>query len=359
MSLPNATRLNRFAARSTDGFEPTANSIDIRGIRDGQTVYIESLFIEGAVTAPKGIRDLTINGQSFLDVDDEDLIKAFLSELTKKKQRSLSFSKLLKMEPGPNTLLIRLTDTAGTVTEKTLTVTRKEPLVQQIGSRLSMTIYPFRDIKNSAATLSEYIQTFLSHAFVNQKRFSVLERDQLNKVIDEQQLNQEAVFDQQTAVRLGRLMASETILVGDIIATEESVEIVARMVDTETSLILAEKDVYWEGAVRKGFREILDGLALKFSHQFPLQEGKVLRRKSKKALINLGKVHNICRGMRFLAFQEGEPVIDPDTGENLGTETEILGLLSARDIKAKFSDMTIVKEFEGQKIKEKVKVITK
>ena len=63
--------------------------------------------------------------------------------------------------------------------------------------------------------------------------------------------------------------------------------------------------------------------------------------------------------MRFLAFQEGEPVIDPDTGENLGTETEILGLLSAREIKAKFSDMTIVKEFEGQKIKEKVKVITK
>ena len=53
-------------------------------------------------------------------------------------------------------------------------------------------------------------------------------------------MSQEAVFDRETAIRLGRLMASEAVLLGNIFVSDRSVEIVSRLVDTETSLILAE-----------------------------------------------------------------------------------------------------------------------
>ena len=40
------------------------------------------------------------------------------------------------------------------------------------------------------------------------------------RVLEEQRITRETVFDQETALRLGRLMGSETVLVGDIAGLE-------------------------------------------------------------------------------------------------------------------------------------------
>ena len=137
-------------------------------------------------------------------------------------------------------------------------------------------------------------------------------------------------------------MVAETIILGDILATEKSVEVVARMVDTETSVILAEKDVYWEGPVRAGFREILDGLALKFKQQFPLCEGVIIAKNPKEVQFNLGTENAICKGMRFLAFKEGVSVAYAGT---FGNNTEILGILCASEIHERYSSGTVLKKF--------------
>jgi len=86
----------------------------------------------------------------------------------------------------------------------------------------------------------------------------VLGRDKLNRVLEAQQINRDKTFDQKMAISLGQLMGSETVLIGDISASQESIEILARLVDTGTSIILAEKDIYWEGGIDSGFRESLD-----------------------------------------------------------------------------------------------------
>jgi tetratricopeptide (TPR) repeat protein len=343
------------AGSVTSGYRSTLPTIDFRDLRHNQTVFTDSLFVECLAFAPEGIKDLLLNGGSFFPHQQDESFTAFIAELAQRKEAPLSFSKLIKLQEGPNTITVRLIDNTGTEVKKTITIIRKIPVVRQINSRLSVVVYPFKEQKQQIP-LADYVQTFLTHAFVNQKRFYTLERQELEKIIQEQQITQEAVFDQDTAVKLGRLMVAETIILGDILATDKSVEVAARMVDTETSMVLAEKDVYWEGSVRAGFRDILDGLAIKFKQQFPLCEGIIIAKNTKEVKFNLGAENAICKGMRFLAFNQGESVAVAGT---FGNNTEILGILRASKIHEKYSSGTVLKKFAERDIELKDGVISK
>ena len=341
-----------YAAASQSNQQGLSPRIDFSGLRNGQTVFIDSLYVECAAFAPQGIQDLTLNSDSFFPRERDELFSSFLAAAAQRKQGSLSFSKLIKLAEGPNTITIKLLDSAGTEVKKTITIIRKIPVARQIGSRLCVAIYPFQEQKQ-VLPLSDYVQTFLTHAFVNQKRFFILERQELNRILQEQQLSQEQIFDQETAVKMGRLMVSETILLGDIIATDKSVEITARMVDIDTSQIIAEKDVYWEGPVRTGFRETLEGLALKFRQQFPLCEGTIIDTQAREVRLNLGKENAICKGMRFLVFHDEAGVAAPDGSSG------ILALLRAQEIHDKSSRAAVLKTYTGRGIAVKDCVISK
>ncbi len=345
--------LEQYDGRGSEG------AIDLKGLNDGQTLFVESLFVEGKAFLPEGIKDIAVNGRSILAAEENPSLTAMLQEMAKDKKNSLAFSSLVSLNEGANSIVVTLTGHNGSVLRKSVTVYRKIPAARQIGSRLAVSIYPFKESAKSAEPVADYIQTHLSGAFVNQRRFNVLERQELERLFEEQRISQEKVFDQETAVRLGRMMAAEAIVMGDIFSTETSVEVVARLVDTESSLILAEKDIYWEGANRSGLRESLEGLGLKFKQHFPLCEGRILRRQSDQVIINLGADQAIFQGMRFVVFNEAEPIIDPDTHEALGADTELAGLVSTREVREKFSKGDIIKLFSGKDIHENTRVITK
>ena len=358
MTLPSTERPHRMAAAGTADGSSSAH-IDFKGLRDGQTVFLDTLFVEGTAFSPEGIKDITVNGDSFLGAEKDASFAAFLKELAQQKKSSLSFSKLIKLQEGSNPITVTLIDSNGKELSRTIQVVSKVSKALQVGSRLTLTIYPFKEKKAGADSMADYVQRLLSSAFVNQKRFNILERQELNKLLEEQRLSQEEIFNQATAVKLGRMMAAEAIILGDIMATEGSVEIVGRMVDTETSLILAEKDVYWEGQIKAGFKDALAGLALKFAQQFPVCEGSVINIKAKEIIFNLGSEHAIFQGMKFLAYRDTDSIIDPATGQSLGTDTEVLGVLSAKEIHEKFSKGTIIKILAPNKIAAKDKIITK
>jgi hypothetical protein len=343
MTLPPPPSFRYLAAVGTARAVSQTSDIDFRGLRDRQSMFFDTLSVEGAVWATEGIQGLSINGQSLLSLKEDESGASFLKLLQEKKGRSLAFSKMIQLEEGENTITASLTDTTGEGTKKAITVTRKIPKVKQISSRMRVATFPFTERRKTEESMRNYVYTFLTHAFVDQKRFNVLGRTELKKALEEQQINQDAVFDQKTAIRLSRLMGSETVLIGDLTVSEKSVEIAARLIDTETSFILAEKDVYWEGGLDAGFKEILDGLALKFKQHIPLCEGTVIEEKSGKVTINLGSDQSIIQAMRFLAFYESDPTYDPVTGMNLGKDTEILGLLSAKEIDYEFSQAEVLK----------------
>jgi len=360
MALPSAPRTTGlFSAATTLGPQSSPMQITLKGIQDNQVVFYDTLFLEGMVAAPQGIRQISVNGCELLSAAPDQSLRSFLKEVSQGTRGSLAFSKLIQLTEGENAICVQAADADGRTIQKKIKLFRKIPQVRQVGSRLSVAICPFRELKTSADPLAEYVLTFLSSAFVNQRRFNVLERRELHRLLDEQKLSQESIFDTQTAVRLGRMMAAETIILGDIITREQSLEIVARMVDTESSLILAEKDIYLEGELQRGLKESIQGLALKFKNHFPMCEGSIIAKKTDGILVNLGSATALSNGMRLLAFTESDPVIDPTTGSSLGSDTDILAQLLTSEVHEKFAKTSVVKRFMNRPLEVGYRVITK
>ncbi len=359
MTFPQVASSKNIAPEAKSRSVFRGSKIAIRGLRDGLTLYRNTLTLEGTVRTGDGIENLIINRHALLSAEEDPSITPFLKLLKEKKGRPLAFSKTIQLEEGENTITASLTDTGGTVNQQDFTINRNIPSVRQVGSRLSVAIIPFIETSTAKETVRSYVQTFLNHSFVDQKRFNVLARERLNTTLDQENIARNTAFDQETAVRLGRLMGSETVLLGNISTSEASIEITALLLDTETASIITEKDVYWEGKVTAGFREILDRLALKFKQHIPLCEGTITDEKPGNVVIDLGSDRSIHQGMKFLAFRNTDPLIDPETGMNLGSDTDIIALLSAKEVDQTFSKTDVLKKFGEREIQTGNRVIAK
>jgi hypothetical protein len=76
-------------------------------------------------------------------------------------------------------------------------------------------------------------------------------------------------------------------------------------------------------------------------------------------VIDLGQSQSIQQGMKFLAYEEKTPTIDAETGMNLGSDTNILGLLAAREVAQVSCKADIEKKFAGREIKAGSRIIAK
>ena len=354
----STNNIPRVASSKPIAVQP-ASGINLSGLRDGLSIYLETLTVEGTVQSPEGIEDLTVNNQSLLSPDESPSGARFLKLLREKRGRPLAFSKTIQLEKGNNAITTTLTDATGAVTGREITVTRNIPRVRQLASRLSISIFPFTDTKKTGAETRNYVHTFLNRSFGEQKRFNVLGRDKLITILEELRISRKTVFDEDKAVRLGRLMEADTVLIGDLVVSKASVEITAHLLDTGTSSVIAEKDVYWEGELTAGFRGILDRLALKFKDHIPLCEGSVTGTPFPQVVIDLGSDQSIHRGMRFLAYREDDLLIDEKTGMNLGSDTEVCGLLAAEEVDQTFSRADVVVKFTQRGVHTGDKVISK
>jgi hypothetical protein len=165
--------------------------------------------------------------------------------------------------------------------------------------------------------------------------------------------------DKNTAVRIGKLIAAECIVMGTIQETKDSIEIYARLVSTETSSVLEAKDVFSQDKAVPQVQYVTNGLALKLKQSFPLIEGMVIKVKGNEIYADFGTFKNIKKEMKFIVFKEGETIVHPVTGKILGSESEEMGVATVVSV---FEDMSIGKmiaDFDASKIQITDLIITK
>ena len=104
---------------------------------------------------------------------------------------------------------------------------------------------PFDHLMDVSDTSLAFQANLVDH-LVNRNRFNVVERDKLDLILREHNISRTKLFDNQTALQVGRLTAAQSIIAGVMIVTTSGIEIVSRMIDTETSQTLASNDVYDE-----------------------------------------------------------------------------------------------------------------
>jgi curli biogenesis system outer membrane secretion channel CsgG len=219
-------------------------------------------------------------------------------------------------------------------------------------------------------SLGEGVADMLITALVKSGKFSVLERQEIERVMQEQKFGE--MVTPETAPKVGQLLGVELFVIGSVtefgvkdskvslglsafgggVSKKTSRAVVdVRLVNTTTGEILASETYEGEESthglsvsvsdidfsnlgswsdtdIGKATREAVDGCAELITENMGKVEwgGKVLRVNADGTiLIKPGSEGNVEPGMDFMIVRMGEDIKDPDTGLSLGAEEEKIG----------------------------------
>jgi hypothetical protein len=324
-------------------FDKEAPVVKLKDTADLPAVFVDRYFVEGEVFDNKAVEKILVNG----------------AEVAVKKGRKIFFSKTVKLNEGKNRLSVEALDSSGNKGKSEFAVTRDVPDVMQTGARMSVTILPF-EIKQKGTDLAQLAYERLIGSFVEQKRFNVIERTRLDQVLLEQKLTKAKLTDPEHSVKVGRLMSANAIVATSIREDQKSVEIVSRVINTETSEVMEVKDVFSEDKSSSSVRELMDGLAAKVASAFPVVEGIVIKKDHGLIYSDIGgRKGRIRKDTAIIIYRRGKEIKHPVTGKSLGWDTVKLGEGRIEDVQEDFSKIKISDKPSPQEINVKDLVITK
>jgi tetratricopeptide (TPR) repeat protein len=310
-------------------------TIRLKDWTEWQIVYLDKVYIEGEVIGESTIKSLTVNDTPIL----------------RRKGLRILFNHLAELKEGENIVTLVATDEAGKTTERKIKIERRLPEALQLNQRMSLTVLPFEQ-KGTVKEAGHAFQDNLTHSLVNRNRFRVVERILLEKILEEQKLSQTKLIERSTALSVGRLAAAQSIITGSIIETRQGIEAVARMIDTETSEILATEDVYDESKDLEAMRSLAEGMALQFHREFPLVGGTVIKAGGNFIFTDLG--HDKIKLQRRLVVYREAPVRHPVTGKLLGADAMIMARARVTQVGPEMSKSELTSGAQQIEVQDKV-----
>jgi len=235
------------------------------------------------------------------------------------------------------------------------------------------------------------MQEMMATSLIDTGRFTVLERQDLSSVMAEQDLGASGRTGAGSAAAVGQLAKAQILISGAVTEFEEKkggegagigfkgfriggsheqahVAINVRIYDTTSGEVLDSIRVAGSadaGGLKIGYSNADFGGDLGGFRKTPLGEatqeaideavkkiasrlkgvpwqGKIIKATPSRVYINSGSEGGISDGIEFDVYRQGEALIDPDTGLNLGAETEKIGRVKVSDVKEKFSIAEVV-----------------
>lgn len=214
-------------------------------------------------------------------------------------------------------------------------------------------------------------------AMVKTRKFDVVERKKLDKILDEQKLSSSGMVDPARAVQMGRLLGADYFVFGTISIFTTKVDykeipytsrfneyltanvvVDMRIVDTRTGRIVAaekgdieylDKKIVKERRELKAPRRFLDDLQRATIEQLVLKTVdaiypvKISASKSGVIFLNRGSGGGVRVGDLWKVYSVGEEIKDPDTGEVLGVEEIELGTIQVTESLPRFSKAVSIK----------------
>ena len=229
--------------------------------------------------------------------------------------------------------------------------------VTQVGSRLSVAVLPFSS-KGVTENIGELITAKLITQLVNLRRFKVIERASMTEIMEEQKLGMAGVVDEQTAINVGKIAGADVIIVGNINVGAGFGTINARMIDTETSETIVAKEETSTKIDTQNLVKMVESIAIMIYNDLPIVEGYIIKLDRDLVYLDIGSDLGIRRGMKCVAFSEGESITHPITGEVLGVAVSKLGELLITQVQNRLS-IAILTEGDLNKIKVSDKIVVK
>ena len=230
------------------------------------------------------------------------------------------------------------------------------------------------------------VNALFINELVKSGKFTVIERQRLDAILQEQNLSLTGQISPSTAVQAGKLLGVDYMLTGRITkfgqrqvggnaawgiamsAKKKTLEggLSVRLINTTTGEIVFADEAtgedsnykinilgtgggvdYDETAVDKVFRPAVEELSRKIIDKSgglsgsdgsrPAVSGKISKVSGDLVYLNMGANKGVKVGDTFTVYALGEEIIDPDTGESLGAEESEVGKVEVIEVKAKYS----------------------
>jgi curli biogenesis system outer membrane secretion channel CsgG len=240
-----------------------------------------------------------------------------------------------------------------------------------------------------ARTLTELLTT----ALINTGRFVVLERQQMQAVIAEQDLNAAGRVNKETGAAQGHIIGAQAMITGDITGysytqqslggsalnviknlkvgasrVSASVIVDLRTVDAATGEVLAsakgngsasstgvagdlikgDQQISASGAWSTPLGQASRAAITKVVEQLvagmpePRWSAKIVEVRDGVVYLNAGTDGGVSPGLMLEVYDVQTPLIDPDTGKNLGAPDRLLGEIQIETVQAGFSTAKVV-----------------
>ncbi|MBF0449251.1 MAG: hypothetical protein HQK75_00965 [Candidatus Magnetomorum sp.] len=233
---------------------------------DGLTVYLESIDISGQMKSPHPITRILINEKPFPVIASKEIY----------------FSRRMVLSPGDNIISLSADDRSGYMQKKEIHIYRKIPAVFQYEHRYGLSIYPFTvHGEKKQHWIQKYVffsQPSDTNLYSYQER--QFEQNFVKQFIDHHRFRinyQGKSFDHLNPTNINATPCQAT-LVGDTYTSRFGLEISARIVDNQTSAVLAIKDVYREKNGDMDTHAMAEELSKKIHRAFPLIKGKIVEK---------------------------------------------------------------------------------
>lgn len=105
--------------------------------------------------------------------------------------------------------------------------------------RTTIAVVEFTDLRGTVTDLGRFLSEELITRLYQTRRFKVVERQLLNKVLSEQALSLTGVINPASAKQLGQVLGVDAIVSGTITDLAQSLKVNARLINTETGEIFS------------------------------------------------------------------------------------------------------------------------
>jgi tetratricopeptide (TPR) repeat protein len=270
-----------------------------------------ALLISGDVVTQSKVAALSINGQPF-----EPLTGAPKESF----QRRIPLNEGdIPPEGGTVAVAIHAEDGDGNPLDKSVSVQVQPIMLDDPAYQMPVAVLAFAG-PPTETEIPGFLRAKTESQLVSQKRFNVLERIALQDILTEQQLSA-ALSDPDQALTLGKLTPAQVFLTAEVYPRgENGIEVLARVIDTETSSILENLDVFIEDRRdNAAIDRACLGLANRLRETFPRLSGEVLRVResggTQEMMLNWTTEDGIRKGTRVVLVHQEPDEVDPATGE--------------------------------------------
>lgn len=226
----------------------------------------------------------------------------------------------------------------------------------QVGSRLSIAVLPF-EAKGEAQGLGEGASEKLITQLVNLRRFKVIERSQIEKVIKEQDFQLTDVADVSTVAKVGKIIGADVIVLGSITVVTGFAKVNARVIDVETAETIVAREKESQATDLASIEQKVGELAVMIYNDIPLQEGYVISIEADQSiLIDIGSTRGIRKGTKCVVFREGADIIHPITKQSLGKKRTLVSELVVTQVQDQFSVASVLETKDKMTVGDRVLV---